>query len=107
VQIIALEVPVPGADPAGFAPLARDEAAVLWRLVQEGIVRGTWFRADRTDAVLLLERGSEAAAREALARLPFVAASLIAFELIPLRPYPGFARLFADDGGAGEERTGR
>ena len=33
-----------------------------------------------------------------LALLPLVKAGLIAFEVIPLKPYPGLARLF---GGAG------
>jgi hypothetical protein len=36
-----------------------------------------------------------AAAREAIDSLPLVAAGLIDFDLVPLKPYPGFARLFA------------
>jgi hypothetical protein len=35
-----------------------------------------------------------AAARAVLGSLPLVAADLIDFDLIPLAPYPGFARLF-------------
>lgn len=35
-----------------------------------------------------------AEARTALASLPMVAAGLIRFEVVPLRAYPGFARLF-------------
>jgi hypothetical protein len=37
-------------------------------------------------------------AQRILAELPLVPAELIDFELIPLRAYPGFARLFATAG---------
>jgi hypothetical protein len=33
-------------------------------------------------------------ANEVISSLPLVQAGLIAFDLIPLIPYPGFARLF-------------
>ena len=42
----------------------------------------------------MLECESLDAAQQALATLPLVQNGLIRFELIPLRPYPGFARLF-------------
>jgi hypothetical protein len=48
--------------------------------------------------VLGLECGNVEEAREMIATLPLVAAGLIAFELIPLRAYPGFARLLASSG---------
>lgn len=95
MQLIALEVPVPGADDRRFAELGRDEAAAVLALTQSGVIRASWFRADRTEAVLLLESSDVAAAEAALGALPFVRAGLIRFEIIPLRPYPGFARLFA------------
>jgi hypothetical protein len=44
--------------------------------------------------VLVLECRNEVEAREALESLPLVNAGLIAFDLIPLRAYPGFSRLF-------------
>lgn len=96
MQLIALEVPVPDAEEGRFAVLGRDEAAAVWALTRSGVIRSSWFRADRTEAVLLLECASHAAAEAALADLPFVRAGLIRFEVIPLRPYPGFARLFTE-----------
>jgi muconolactone delta-isomerase len=77
-----------------FARLARDEAARLWDLVQEGVVRETYFRVERSAAVLVLECRDPTEAESVLATLPFVRAGLIRFELVGLRPYPGFARLF-------------
>jgi len=44
--------------------------------------------------VLVLECMDVAEAETALASLPMVAAGLISFEVVPLRAYPGFARLF-------------
>lgn len=96
MQLIALEVPVPDADQRRFAALGREEAATVWALTQSGVIRSSWFRADRTEAVLLLECASVAAAEAALGDLPFVRAGLIRFEVIPLRPYPGLARLFSE-----------
>jgi hypothetical protein len=46
--------------------------------------------------VLTLECADVMEARRTLAELPLVKAGLIAFELMPLAPYPGFARLFRD-----------
>ena len=64
---------------------------------QAGVIRELYFRADRSEAVLVLECADIAAAQVALNTLPFVQHGLIAFELIPLTAYPGFARLFAQN----------
>jgi len=45
----------------------------------------------------VLECPSVDEAREALSTLPFVENQLIAFELIPLKAYPGFERLFVKE----------
>ena len=81
---------------AAFPPdLLRAEARRLWELQQQGIVREVCFRADRHEAVLMLECADDAEARSHLETLPLVQAGLIDFEVIPLIPYDGFARLFA------------
>jgi hypothetical protein len=95
MRVLALEVEPLGVPTGSFKELASEEAAALWGLVQAGVVRETYFRSDRPDAVLLLECGGLDEARERLDALPYVRAGLIRFELIGLRPYPGFARLFA------------
>ena len=96
MRIIALEHELPTAASEAFASLARTEAARAWELYQAGVIRELYFRADRHEAVLILECADVAAAETALAGLPFVDAGLITFELIPLVPYPGFARLFSE-----------
>jgi muconolactone delta-isomerase len=97
LKILALEADVPGADGGAYTPaLLQAEARQAWELVQAGVIRELYFRADRHAAVLVLECASTEEAQTVLTTLPLVAAVLITFELIPLAPYPGFARLFVE-----------
>lgn len=94
MKILALEHELSTATAEGFQQYAKDEARKVWELVQAGVVRETYFRADRSEAVLVLECHTVDEAWEALSALPFVQNKLITFELIPLKAYPGFERLF-------------
>jgi hypothetical protein len=96
MRILALEIEKPEASPEGFQPLLQEEARKVWELQQEDFIREIYFRADRTSAVLLLECQDVEEAKRKLAELPLVSAGLIDFELIPLIPYPGYSRLFAE-----------
>ena len=83
------------ADEAAFSTeLLHAEAEKVWELQQDGRIREIYFTADG-EAVLLLELRSAAEARRVLATLPLVRAKLIEFTIDELRPYSGFARLFA------------
>ena len=95
MKILALEHELPEATADKFWVHARDEARTVWALHQAGVIRETYFRVDRIEAVLVLECPSVEDAREALSTLPFVQNGLITFELIPLKAYSGFERLFA------------
>jgi hypothetical protein len=97
MKILALEQEVPGVTPGAFKPHLQAEAARVWELYQAGIFRELYFRQDRSDAVLVLECRDIEEATEILNTLPLVQAGLITFDLIPLTPYPGFARLFAKE----------
>ena len=94
MKIIALEHELPNATADRFQQYAKDEAQMVWALYQAGVVRESYFRVDRSEAVLVLECQTVEEAREALSALPFVKNQLITFELIPLKAYPGFERLF-------------
>jgi hypothetical protein len=72
------------------------EAARLWELYQSGQVRESYFRQNRSEAVLILECHDTEEAQTLLDSLPLVRAGLIRFEIIPLVPYPGFERLFGE-----------
>jgi muconolactone delta-isomerase len=94
MKILALERDRPGATDEEFKPHLKAEAARAWELNQQGILRELYFRADQQTAVLVLECADLAEAESLLSTLPLVQAGLITFELWPLAPYPGFARLF-------------
>lgn len=95
MRLLALEHELKPLDPATAAGVLRAEAMALWALQQEGLVREAHFRADRKEAVLVLEAGSLAEAEIRLAAMPLVREGYIRFEVIALVPYDGYARLFA------------
>jgi muconolactone delta-isomerase len=97
MKILALEKDVPGVTAEQFHPHLKAEAARVWELYQRGVLREIYFRQDRHAAVLVLECETVEDAGRILATMPLVAHGLIEFDVIPLAPYPGFARLFAEE----------
>lgn len=102
MKILALERELPNATSEGFLCYAKDEARRTWELHQTGLIRELYFRTDRQTAVLVLECASTDDAQNMLAKLPYVREGLIAFDLIPLKAYSGFGRLFNDGEVSGE-----
>ena len=96
MKILAMEVEAEGVKPEQFAPHLKAEARRVWELYRNGTIRELYFRADRSEAVLILECASASEAQQTLESLPLVQAGLIRFEIIPLVPYPGLARLFEE-----------
>lgn len=97
MKILAIETEVPGIPAEAFTPHLRAEAKRVWELYLAGVLRELYFRQDRDAAVLVLECEDVEEARTVLGTLPLVREGRIAFELVPLVPYPGFSRLFAED----------
>jgi len=94
MKIIALEKVLSNARTIDFRKNSKAEAKALWQLYLKEIVREFYFRKEKNLAVLILEVKNKAEARKLLSNLPFVSKKLIEFELIPLKSYPGFKRLF-------------
>jgi muconolactone delta-isomerase len=94
MKFLALERELPNATAESFKPLLKDEARGVWELQQSGTLREIFFNADQHTAVLILECSDREMAQHVLATLPLVQAGLINFDVIPLVPYDGFARLF-------------
>lgn len=96
MKILAMEVEEKGVNPEQFTPHLKSEAQRVWELYLKGTIRELYFRADRSEAVLILECADTNEAQQALDSLPLVQAGLIRFDVIPLVPYPGFGRLFRE-----------
>ncbi len=94
MQILAIEKEAEGATSEDFRPHMKAEAMRAWELYQSGIFREIYFTREHPIAVIMMECASVGDAQNALDTLPLVKAGLISFELMPLVPYPGFARLF-------------
>jgi hypothetical protein len=97
VKFLALERELSGASAGQFQPHLKAEARRVWELQQSGGLREIYFHAEAHTAVLVLECIDETEVRHLLATLPLVQAGLIDFDLIPLAPYDGFARLFSEE----------
>lgn len=93
MKILALEYELPSADPDLMEAYLAAEARRVLELTQAGIIREIYFRAEKREAVLILECADAHEAHDVLQTLPQVQAGLIAFEVIPLVPYNGFSRL--------------
>ena len=94
MKILALERERADVKPEDFAPHLTAEATAVWELYQAGIFRELYFRQDKNCAVIVLECEDAHEAGEILNTLPLVKEGLITFDIIPLRPYPGFSRIF-------------
>ena len=96
MKILAMEVEAESVKPEQFTPHLKAEARRVWELYQNGTIRELYFRADRSEAILILECVDTSEAQQTLESLPLVQAGLICFEVIPLVAYPGFERLFGE-----------
>jgi muconolactone delta-isomerase len=96
MKILALEHEIPGMTAEQFHPHLRAEAARVWELYQAGVLREIYFSQDEHTAVLILECSDAAEAHQVLNTLPLVKEELISFQVIPLMPYSGLARLFVE-----------
>ena len=95
MKILVLPKPVEGVPREKLLPHADAEIQAVWELYAQGICREFYTRASEPGRVVLMfECATMEAAKEALARLPFVQLDLIDFDLIPLAPFTGLTRLF-------------
>ena len=95
MKFLALEREFPNATAEAFRPLLKGEARAVWELQQSGALREIYFNANQHTAVLVLESSDIETAHQLLASLALVQSGLITFDVIPLVPYDGYARLFA------------
>lgn len=101
MKILAIEREAPETTPQHFRPYLEAEAAQVYTLYQAEVIRELYFHATQHTAILILECPDVETAQQRLSSLPLVQAGLICFDLIPLAPYPGFARLFRTETLAG------
>ena len=94
MKILAIEKEMPGLTNIDFKPHLEAEAQWVWELQQSGIIREIYFRQDRGSAVLVLECKNASEAEAILSTLPLAQKGLVTFDIIPLKAYSGYSRLF-------------
>ena len=95
MKILVMPKPIEGVSREELLQHAPAEVRAVWELYEQGICREFYTRANEAGRVVLMfESENVEAAKEALATLPFVQLHLIDFDLIPLAPFTGLARLF-------------
>ena len=95
MRILAIERELTPPGAAIPADLLRREAAEVWALQKQGLIRDIWFTTQGRNAVVMLECPNAADAKQHLATLPLARAGLIDFTLHELASYDGFERLFS------------
>jgi muconolactone delta-isomerase len=94
MKLLAIEKEIPGVNKEDYKPHLIPEAMKAWELYQQGIIRELYFTESDHSAILILECKEADEANKYLDSLPLVRQRLIRFDIFPLIPYPGFARLF-------------
>lgn len=94
MKILAIEKDSPGLNAETWEPFLKLEAIKVWELYQAGVIREAYVRQDRQETVLVLECVDLDEAHEILNSLLLVQEGLITFDVIPLKPFSGFSRLF-------------
>ncbi len=82
------------ADRAELVRRLNEELRESWKLFSADVIREAYATGDPTRVVFVLETGDIAAARTALQQLPLVAIGYFTIQLIELRPFSNWARLF-------------
>ncbi|MGZ3643811.1 MAG: superoxide dismutase [Ktedonobacteraceae bacterium] len=95
MKILVMPKPIEGVSREELLQHSAEEIQAVWQLYAQGICREFYTRANEAGRVVLMFKSeSLEAAKEAIATLPFVQLHLIDFDLIPLAPFAGLARLF-------------
>lgn len=77
--------------------LVHDEVRKVWNLYKSGVIRSIHHRGDVRGVVLMLEADSKEDVEKAMESLPLVQAGLVVItNVIPLKPYLSFERLFRE-----------
>ena len=76
---------------AEFAPYLGPEGERARELYAAGSFRAIYSRGDVPGAVILIEAADEAEARALMESLPFARHGMLAYDLVPLKPYRVFA----------------
>ena len=95
MKILVMPKPIEGVSREELLQHSAEEIQAVWQLYAQGICREFYTRANEPGRVVMMfESETVEATNKALATLPFARLHLIDFDVIPLAPFTGLARLF-------------
>ncbi len=97
MKILALIDVARGASIETIRAEIANELKGSWELFAAGVLREVYTTAEPSRVVFVLEADDTAQAHEHLRKLPLVAAGLLTVDLIQLRPFVNWSKLFSSD----------
>jgi hypothetical protein len=76
-------------------PYIKPEAGQAWEFYASEQIRQMYYIADMSGAVMLWEGESVEAVTQEAQKLPMYKAGILDLDILPLKPYTGYASLFA------------
>jgi hypothetical protein len=76
-------------------PFVSVEAAQAWEFYASEQIRQMYYIADMSGAVMLWEGENVESVTQEVNKLPMVKEGILGCEILPLKPYTGYASLFA------------
>jgi hypothetical protein len=95
MKILAIIGLAPGANIDAVRRELDGEIRGSWALYASGLLRETYATESPTRVVFVFEAVGTAEVERELRKLPLVAKGLMTFELVELRPFVNWSRLFA------------
>lgn len=95
MQFLVIAKVAENTPPEKVLPYVKPEAEKVWKYYASDVVRGVYYIADMSGAVLIVEAENLENAQAIVAELPMAQQNVLNFEIIPLKPYKGLEALFA------------
>jgi hypothetical protein len=99
MQVLVIARVKPGILVEQVLPFVAPEAGQAWEFYASEQIRQMYYIADMSGAVMLWEGESVASVTEEVHKLPMAKGNILDFDILPLKPYTGFAALFAQKEG--------
>ncbi len=95
MQVLVIARVKPGIPMEQVLPFVSPEAVQAWEFYASEQIRQMYYIADMSGAVMLWEGESVESVTKEAQKLPMYEAGVLDLEILPLKPYTGYASLFA------------
>jgi hypothetical protein len=94
MQVLVIARVKPGIPMEQVLPLVSPEATKAWEFYASEQIRQMYYIADMSGAVMVWEGENVESVTGQVQKLPMVKEGILVCEILPLKPYTGYASLF-------------